>query len=106
PPEDRPLCCGRTFLAAGLVDEAKAESRRMLDTLKPYIEAGVPVLGLEPSCLFTLRDEFRSMHPGAEADALAERAMLLEEFLAAEARAGRLKLDLKPIAASKALLHG
>ncbi|MFO7481946.1 FAD-binding and (Fe-S)-binding domain-containing protein [Oceanibaculum nanhaiense] len=106
PPEDRPLCCGRTFLAAGLVDEAKAESRRMLDTLKPYIEAGVPVLGLEPSCLFTLRDEFRSMHPGAESDALAEHAMLLEEFLAAEAKAGRLKLDLKPIAASKALLHG
>ncbi|WP_430436677.1 FAD-binding and (Fe-S)-binding domain-containing protein [Oceanibaculum nanhaiense] len=106
PPEDRPLCCGRTFLAAGLVDEAKAESRRMLDTLKPYIEAGVPVLGLEPSCLFTLRDEFRSMHPGAESDALAAKAMLLEEFLAAEAKAGRLKLDLKPIAASKALLHG
>ncbi|MBU0724899.1 MAG: FAD-binding protein [Alphaproteobacteria bacterium] len=106
PPKDRPLCCGRTFLAAGLVDEAKAESRRMLDALKPYIEAGVPVLGLEPSCLFTLRDEFRSMHPGAESDALAARAMLLEEFLAAEAKAGRLKLDLKPIAASKALLHG
>ncbi|RKQ73575.1 FAD-binding and (Fe-S)-binding domain-containing protein [Oceanibaculum indicum] len=106
PPEDRPLCCGRTFLAAGLVDEAKAESRRMLDALKPYIDAGVPVLGLEPSCLFTLRDEFRSMHPGAESDALAERAMLLEEFLAAEARAGRLKLELKPITASKALLHG
>ena len=106
PPEDRPLCCGRTFLAAGLVDEAKAESRRMLEALKPYIEAGVPVLGLEPSCLFTLRDEFRSMHPGAEADALAAKAMLLEEFLAAEAREGRLKLALKPIAASKALLHG
>lgn len=105
-PEDRSLCCGRTFLAAGLVDEAKAESRRMLDALKPYIEAGVPVLGLEPSCLFTLRDEFRSMHPGAEADALAERALLLEEFLAAEARSGRLKLKLKPIDVSKALLHG
>ncbi|MCH2395399.1 (Fe-S)-binding protein, partial [Oceanibaculum sp.] len=78
----------------------------MLDALKPYIEAGVPVLGLEPSCLFTLRDEFRSMHPGAESGALAERAMLLEEFLAVEARAGRLKLELKPITASKALLHG
>ena len=78
----------------------------MLDALKPYIEAGVPVLGLEPSCLFTLRDEFRSMHPGAEADALAERALLLEEFRAAEARSGRLKLKLKPIDVSKALLHG
>jgi Fe-S oxidoreductase len=46
------------------------------------------------------------MHPGAESDALAAKAMLLEEFLAAEAKAGRLKLALKPIAASKALLHG
>src|SRR6185503_16773010 len=52
--QDRPLCCGRTFLAAGLVDEAKAEARRMIETLKPYVERGVPVVGLEPSCLFGL----------------------------------------------------
>ena len=70
----RPLCCGRTFLAAGLVDEAKAEARRMIETLKPYVERGVPIVGLEPSCLLGLRDEFLSMLPGAESGrARAER---------------------------------
>jgi Fe-S oxidoreductase len=53
---ERPLCCGRTFLSAGLVDEARAEARRMIETLAPYVERGVPVIGLEPSCLFGLRD--------------------------------------------------
>ncbi len=76
----RPLCCGRTFLAAGMVDKARAEARRTLGALG----GEMPVLGLEPSCLLTLRDEFRSLLPGAETDALAGRAMLLSEFLAKE----------------------
>jgi Fe-S oxidoreductase len=102
----RPLCCGRTFLSAGLVDEARAEARRLLDALGPYVERGLPVIGLEPSCLLTLRDEFRVMGLGAAADALAARAMLFEEFLAQERAAGRLQLNLKPLAAKRALLHG
>ena len=102
----RPLCCGRTFLASGLVDEAKAEARRTLAALRPYVERGLPVIGLEPSCLYTLRDEFKSMLPGADTDALAARAVLFEEFLAAEHQAGRLHLKLKPLAQKKALLHG
>jgi FAD/FMN-containing dehydrogenase/Fe-S oxidoreductase len=102
----RPLCCGRTFLAAGLVDEARFEAQRMLAALKPFIERGVPVVGLEPSCLLGLRDEFMSMLPGAETAALASNAMLFEEFIAREADAGRLKLKLKPLAQKKALLHG
>jgi Fe-S oxidoreductase len=100
------LCCGRTFLASGLVDEAKAEARRTLDALRPYVERGLPVIGLEPSCLYTLRDEFKSMLPGADTDALAARAVLFEEFLAAEHQAGRLQLKLKPLPQKKALLHG
>jgi FAD/FMN-containing dehydrogenase/Fe-S oxidoreductase len=102
----RPLCCGRTFLASGLVDEAKAEARRTIAALRPYVERGLPVIGLEPSCLYTLRDEFRSMLPGAATEALAARAVLFEEFLAAEHQAGRLKLKLKPLPQKKALLHG
>jgi FAD/FMN-containing dehydrogenase/Fe-S oxidoreductase len=102
----RPLCCGRTFLASGLVDEAKAEARRTIDALRPYVERGLPVIGLEPSCLYTLRDEFKSMLPGADADALAARAVLFEEFLAAEHQAGRLSLKLNPLPQKKALLHG
>lgn len=102
----RPLCCGRTFLASGLVDEARVEARRTLEALQPYVERGLPIIGLEPSCLYTLRDEFRSMLPGANTEALAARAVLFEEFLAAEHQAGRLKLKLKPLPQKKALLHG
>jgi Fe-S oxidoreductase len=102
----RPLCCGRTFLAAGLVDEAKLEARRTIETLKPYVERGVPVVGLEPSCLLGLRDEFLSMLPGADSAALGLRAFLFEEFLAREHEAGRLNLKLGPLQEKKALLHG
>jgi len=102
----RPLCCGRTFLAAGLVDEAKIEARRMIATLKPYVERGVPVVGLEPSCVLGLRDEFLSMHPAGEAAEVAMNSFLFEEFLAREHAAGRLQLDLKPLPQKRALLHG
>ena len=102
----RPLCCGRTFLSAGMVDKARVEATRVLASLKPYVERGVPVVGLEPSCLLGLRDEFRSMLPGAETEALASRALLFEEFLAREHEAGRLALQLKPLAENRALLHG
>jgi FAD/FMN-containing dehydrogenase/Fe-S oxidoreductase len=74
----RPLCCGRPALAAGQVDRARAELRRVLAAC-----AGTaPVIGLEPSCLFTLKDELPALLPGAESRALAARAMLLAEFLA------------------------
>jgi FAD/FMN-containing dehydrogenase/Fe-S oxidoreductase len=99
----RPLCCGRTFLSAGLVDEAKVEARRTLEALAPWVARGVPVIGLEPSCLFSFRDEFTVMLPGAKA--LAENSFLFEEFLAREADAGRLSLDLKRMEKT-ALLHG
>jgi FAD/FMN-containing dehydrogenase/Fe-S oxidoreductase len=102
----RPLCCGRTFLAAGMVNEARAEARRMVAALAPYIARGIPVVGLEPSCLFGLRDEFLSMLPGEASGALAMNALVFEEFLAREADAGRLALKLKPLAEKKALLHG
>jgi FAD/FMN-containing dehydrogenase/Fe-S oxidoreductase len=103
---DRPLCCGRTFLASGMVDEARSEARRMLDALRPHIANDIPIIGLEPSCLLTLRDEFQNMIPGDETRALAGQALLLEEFLAVEQQAGRLRLALKPLTARRALVHG
>jgi FAD/FMN-containing dehydrogenase/Fe-S oxidoreductase len=99
----RPLCCGRTFLSAGLVDEARTEAKRMLAALNPWVARGIPVIGLEPSCLFTLRDEYGVLLPGTEA--LAKNSFLFEEFLANESNAGRLDLKLKPVA-NEALLHG
>jgi Fe-S oxidoreductase len=102
----RPLCCGRTLLAAGMVDEAKLEAKRMLAALKPHVDRGVPIVGLEPSCLLGLRDEFKSMFPGEDTDALSAQALLFEEFLARESEAGRLALGLKPLPEKRALLHG
>ncbi len=102
----RPLCCGRTYLAAGMVDEARAEARRTLEAVLPFAARGVPVVGLEPSCLLTLRDEFKVMLPGAQSETLAGQAMLLEEFLAAEHEAGHLDLDLEQLEPARALLHG
>ncbi len=101
-----PLCCGRTFLALGLVDQARAEARRMSAALKPDIARGVPIVGLEPACLLALRDEFKSILQDPETDALGRSALLFEEFLANEHAAGRLALRLKSLPAAKALLHG
>jgi FAD/FMN-containing dehydrogenase/Fe-S oxidoreductase len=106
PGETRPLCCGRTYLAAGQVDEAKLEARRTIDALLPHVARGVPVVGLEPSCLLTMRDEFLAYGFGEEAKALAGAAMLFEEFIASEAKAGKLSLKLKALPQSTALLHG
>jgi Fe-S oxidoreductase len=74
----RPLCCGRTYLAAGLVDKARAEAKRTMEALA----GDALILGLEPSCLMTLRDEFGSLLPGRAADAMKARARLLTEYLA------------------------
>jgi Fe-S oxidoreductase len=101
----RPLCCGRTYLAQGLIAEARTEAQRVLAALRPYIDRGIPVVGLEPSCLLTLRDEFLSLLP-QEAGFLSLDALLFEEFLDAQARAGRLKLKLRALPQRKALLHG
>jgi FAD/FMN-containing dehydrogenase/Fe-S oxidoreductase len=106
PKAERPICCGRTFLSVGKVNEARAEARHLLDSLLPYARRGVPIIGLEPSCLLSLRDEVPSMLPGEDAKLLAQNAFLFEEFLAAEAKAGRLALPLKPLVEKKAVLHG
>src|SRR5207302_869118 len=99
----RPLCCGRTCLSAGLAEQAKAEARRTLQALKPWVERGAAVIGLEPSCLLTFRDEFRAMAPGSEA--LARHSFLFEEFIARELDAGHFSVSFAPMAKT-ALLHG
>jgi Fe-S oxidoreductase len=101
----RPLCCGRTFLSAGLVEEARAEARRLLAAAAPLLARGVPIVGLEPSCLLTLRDEFQSMLPAARTGGLASQALLFEEFLAGEAAARRIPSRIAE-REGKVLLHG
>jgi Fe-S oxidoreductase len=101
----RPLCCGRTFLSAGLVDNARAELDRLVAAYAPFAARGVPIVGLEPSCLLTLRDELLSLRTDDAARSVSAHALLFEEFLVGEAEAGRLQLPLRPIA-EKALVHG
>ncbi|MEE4239733.1 MAG: FAD-linked oxidase C-terminal domain-containing protein [Anderseniella sp.] len=99
--DSRPPCCGRTYLAAGLVDEARKEARRLIAAYLPLVRQGARIVGLEPSCLLTLRDELTVMKLGAEADEIAAAAMMFEEFVVANAERFRFRrLD------SKALLHG
>ena len=101
-----PLCCGRTWLATGQVERARSEAYRLLNALRPFALKGVPIIGLEPSCLFSLRDEFLALNLGDDAKLVAGQAMLFEEFLVREKREGRLSLDLQPLETKKALLHG
>ena len=104
--ESRPLCCGRTLLAAGQVDAARKEAQRTLRSLLPYVLRGVPVIGLEPSCLLTMCDEFLAYGLGDDAIRLSKKALLFEQFLAQELQAGTLTLPLKAIGHKTALLHG
>jgi FAD/FMN-containing dehydrogenase/Fe-S oxidoreductase len=101
----RPLCCGRTFLSAGNVEAARAEMARSLAALAPFVARGVPIVGLEPSCLLTFRDELPAVLPGEDASRVAAHALLFEEFIAREAKAGRFAPTLAPIS-GKVLLHG
>jgi Fe-S oxidoreductase len=102
----RPLCCGRTYLSAGLVDEARREAGRTLEALRPFVERGARIVGLEPACLLTFRDEFASLLPPEEVDPLAKAAFLLEEALAADLAAGVVSLSLADQGGRKAHLHG
>jgi len=102
---ERPLCCGRTCLSQGMVDAAKLEGRRTMAALMPALAAGLPVIGLEPSCLLALRDEFYSLSLGPEVAQLGKQAFLFEEFLMREGNKG-LKLNLKPIPGGRAVVHG
>ncbi len=105
PETGRPLCCGRTFLSVGLAEEAKAEMRRSIAALKPAIERGAVVVGLEPSCVLTFRDEAPALLGEEWTAEMGERVMLFEEYLERELASGR-ELPLGPVGAGRALLHG
>jgi FAD/FMN-containing dehydrogenase/Fe-S oxidoreductase len=92
------LCCGRTYLSVGMVDRARDEARRMIDVLGPYAAKGVPIVGLEPSCLFGLRDELGVLLPEGK---VLKDALLFEEFLSRNPG----KLKFRP-SSDEALLHG
>ena len=107
PPDGRgTLCCGRTYLTMGFVDDALHEARRTIAALEGPASRGVPIVGIEPSCLLTLRDEFTALVPGEATSTIASNAMMFEDFLVREAGAGRLRLPLQALPEKKAIVHG
>lgn len=99
------LCCGRTSLASGMMQQAREQAQQMLDALLPFVRRGVPVVGLEPSCLLTLRDEYLALLPGEQTRLLAGQALLLEELLLRDHEAGNLDWQLTA-PAERVLVHG
>jgi Fe-S oxidoreductase len=87
------------------VDEARTEARRLVDALLPFAEKGLPIIGLEPSCLLTLRDEIPAMLPGADTALLARQARMLEEYIADQDGDPAFNLPLVS-PAPRILLHG
>jgi len=104
-PDGKKLCCGRTYLSTGMVDEARKSAQTMQDHLLPYAKRGIAIVGLEPSCLLTLRDEHLSLLPGANANVVAAQAKLIEEFIAEHIEDNSHGLQLIS-QVSKILLHG
>ncbi|MBI2771216.1 MAG: FAD-binding protein [Burkholderiales bacterium] len=107
-PDGKHLCCGRTYLATGMVEQARAKARELVESLQPFSIKGIAIVGLEPSCLLTLRDEILSMGLGEAAQSVARQALMFEEFLAREEQAGRLdklKGRLRPLD-RRVMLHG
>ena len=101
----RPPCCGRSWLAAGRIDRARAEMRRSVAMLLPHAEAGAPIVGLEPSCLFTFRDELQAVLPGPESARIGESAVMLESLVSEGEAAERLAERLGALPESRALVH-
>ena len=100
------LCCGRTYLSSGLLREARQEALKVIGRLHKFVESGIPVVGLEPSCMFTIRDDYPSLVPGPDSEALASHVQLLDEFLFQEHQKGQLKLPLQKISQEKIWVHG
>ena len=106
PPRGRPLCCGRTYLASGMVAAAREEAQRTLAVIAPYARRGVPIVGLEPSCLFGYRDEIPTLLPGEDTAAVASQTFTLAQFIANEQRAGNWQLEFAAMTPRRALVHG
>ena len=97
----KPLCCGRTYLSNGLIDKAKAEGELILKTFLPYLKDGMPVVGLEPSCILSFRDELPALINDPNINLLKNNSFTFEELLSKQCD----KLNFKKMN-KKVLLHG
>ena len=88
-------CCGRPMISKGMMDAAKANARHNVGLLHAYAGNGVPIIGCEPSCLLTLRDEYPQLVPGEQARTVASQSFLIDEFLAKLKAEGKLDIEFK-----------
>jgi FAD/FMN-containing dehydrogenase/Fe-S oxidoreductase len=99
-------CCGRPMISKGLVDKARSAAQHTVDCLAPFAEQGIPIVGLEPSCLLSVRDEYLYLLPDdPRVKTIAEHCYTFEEFIAKLADEGELELDFRE-EAGHVLLHG
>ena len=98
---NNPLCCGRTYLSNGLVDQARFEIEKILTTFEPYLKKGISVVGLEPSCILSFRDELPSLIQSQSSDLLKENSFTFEELLVKDIKNVKFK-SLN----EKILIHG
>ena len=105
--EERRVCCGRPMLSKGLVTDARRMARRNVTLLAPYAKRGIPVIGTEPSCILTLRDEYADLLPDdPDVGVLADNSFMIDEFLAKLAGAGDLGIDWLTRQGPEVLFHG
>jgi FAD/FMN-containing dehydrogenase/Fe-S oxidoreductase len=101
-------CCGRASLSEGLLDEARGMAQAMVRRLAPHADRGVPIVGCEPSCLLTLRDEFLDLLPDAPGVvAVADASHLVADLLVRAIDEGDLVLDpASELAGRRIVFHG
>jgi Fe-S oxidoreductase/FAD/FMN-containing dehydrogenase len=99
-------CCGRPMLSKGMVDEAIQAAKDTIDRLAPFAEAGIPIVGLEPSCLLSMRDEYLYLLPDDKrVQIVADNAFTFEEFIAQLVDKGELNIEFTDVPRDL-LLHG
>jgi len=105
--EERRACCGRPMLSKGLIDAARKSARRNVSVLAPYAKRGIPIIGTEPSCILTLRDEYKDLLPNdPDVVALGENSYMIDEFLAKLEGTGDLGITWKESTGPEVFFHG
>ncbi len=98
-------CCGRPMISKGMIEEARANAISNVNLLAPYVEQGMPIIGCEPSCILTLRDEYPDLVADTRVQTVAANSFMIEEFLAQLHGRGELHLRFKDVK-RYLMLHG
>ena len=102
-------CCGRPMISKGLLEDARKLAVANVEALKPYAAEGIPILGCEPSCLLTFRDEYADLVSGPDVEQVAAKCRMVDEFLVEKNERGELDLPFREPAngeAREVLFHG